>query len=468
MTMREAVHKLVDENFTAMKEDLREVLSVRSVLEESERTDEHPFGPRVTAALGKFLSVAAKLGFATKNIDNMVGYAEIGEGPLFGMLVHLDVVPEGRIDAWRHHPYAAEIEDGRLYGRGAADDKGPALSVLYAMKALYGSGAKLNRRFRVIAGLDEESGFRCMARYRETEEIPEASFSPDAYFPVVNGEKGILQFSLSKKIKNMTVMGVPELTHLRGGVTINVVPDEVTACFDNVSAGYLEHIFRDVGGDVRSVSSKIAAVRVRGVTAHAMEPWKGENAIQKMLSAMREMDFGPSEMHMELVKLQSLYKFDTKGESLGVAMEDDISGPLSCNLAKIQLSADTLRVENDIRYPVKASGETVIKGLQKAADEIGWDFEIMDHGKPLFVKPDTPLVQTLIDTYETISGERREAMCMGGGTYSRTMPNAVSFGAHFPGEEETAHQANECVSLDSLRKMTHIYAEALARFNENP
>ena len=180
-----------------------------------------------------------------------------------------------------------------------------------------------------------------------------------------------------------------------------------------------------------------------------------------------EMDFGPAELHMELIKLQSLYKFDTKGESLGIATEDDISGPLSCNLAKIELNGDTLRVENDIRYPVKASGDAVIKGLREAADEIGWELGIIRHDEPLYVEPDTPLVRTLLDTYEKITGERSEPMCMGGGTYSRTMPNAVSFGAQFPGEEENAHQANEHIVLDSLRKMTHIYAEALARFNEN-
>ncbi len=465
--MYEAIHRLVDDGFAPMTEDLREILKVRSVLEEPERTDEHPFGPMVTEALDRFLAHAQKLGFATKNIDNMVGYAEIGEGPLFGVLVHLDVVPEGRLAAWKHHPYKAEIEDGKLYGRGTSDDKGPAVSILYAMKALRDSGAKLNRRFRVIAGLDEESGFRCMTRYRESEEIPEASFSPDAYFPVVNGEKGILHFALSKKIGNMTVLGVPELTHLHGGTRVNVVPDEVTACFNNVSAGYLEHAFEGTGADVRSISSRIAAVRVKGVPAHAMAPWKGENAIQKMLSRMLDMDFGPAELHMELIKLQSLYKFDTKGESLGIATEDEISGPLSCNLAKIELTGDTIRVENDIRYPVTTSGEMVINGLREAAEEVDWTLEILRHDEPLYVKPDTPLVRTLLDTYEKIAGERREPMCMGGGTYSRTMPNAVSFGAQFPEEEENAHQANEYIALDSLKKMTHIYAEALARFNEN-
>jgi len=464
--MYEAMHRLVDENFGVMTEELRQILMVRSVLEERELTEEHPFGPCVTEALDRFLSLAERLGFAVKNIDNMVGYAEIGEGPLFGVLVHLDVVPEGRAEAWRHHPYAAEIEDGKLYGRGTTDDKGPAVSVLYAMKALRDSGVKLNRRFRVIAGLDEESGFRCMKRYRETEELPEASFSPDAIFPVVNGEKGILHFSLSKKINNMAVMNVPELTHLRGGTRINVVPDEVTVCFNNVSAANLERVFSGVRGEVKAISPKIAAVRVKGASAHAMEPWKGENAIQNTLGAMTDMDFGPAEMHMELIKLRSLFKDDVKGESLGIAMEDDISGPLSCNLAKIELRGDTLRAESDIRYPVKADGQSIIGALRASAEEIGWEFEVLRHDEPLFVPPDTPLVRKLLETYETVTGEPAKPRCMGGGTYSRTMPNAVSFGALFPDEEETAHRVDEFIPLESLRKMTHLFAAALARFNE--
>ena len=165
------------------------------------------------------------MGFETKNIDNMVGYAEIGEGPLFGILVHLDVVPEGELSAWKLPPYAAEMEGDRIYARGSEDDKGPAVSVLYALKALIDSRLPLKRRFHIIAGLNEESGFRCIDRYRKTEEIPAEGFSPDASFPVVNGEKGILHFSLSKRTGNLNSMGLPEILEIRGGTRINVVPN---------------------------------------------------------------------------------------------------------------------------------------------------------------------------------------------------------------------------------------------------
>lgn len=463
-----AMHDLVDKNAACAGEALRNLLTVRSVLEESGRSEEHPFGLHVTEALDRYLALAREMGFAIKNIDNMAGYAEIGSGPLFGILVHLDVVPEGRSESWRYPPFAGTIADGRIYGRGAIDDKGPAVAALFALKALADSGTKLKRRYRVIAGLDEESGMRCMKRYRETEEIPENGFSPDSRFPVVNAEKGILHFALSKKIANMTVSGVPEITYLRGGTKINVVPDEVTACFDNVSAGGLEYFFRHVGGDVRCVTPKVSAVRVRGVTAHASEPWKGENAIHKMLAALANMDFGPFELHMELIKLMSMFKSEVTGASLGIASEDDISGPLSCNLAKIELCEDTIRAECDIRYPVKESGEAVIARLEEASSSIGWTMEVLFHDAPLFVEPDSPLVRTLLSTYEKITGEPGSVMSSGGGTYSRVMPGVVSFGPHFPGEEMTMHQANEYISLESMRRMTHVYAEALARMNDLP
>jgi succinyl-diaminopimelate desuccinylase len=460
------LHDVVDSDFNALVEDLRELLKIRSVLEEQERTEEHPFGPNVTAALEKFLDLAGKFGFRTKNIDNMVGYAEIGEGPLFGALAHLDVVPEGKVSAWKFLPFDGTISDGRLYGRGASDDKGPAISALYALKALCNSGAKLARRFRLIVGLDEESGFRCLERYKETEEIPEASFSPDASFPVVNGEKGILRFVLVKTVNGGKTRGLQELADISGGTRLNVVPDEMKAFFKGAAAGNLERVFLPIGASVTNMGNGVL-VTVNGVSAHAMEPWKGENAIQKFLSRIHELDFGPAALHAELIKLHSLFKYETKGESLGIACEDDISGPLTCNLAVISFEEGRLVVKCDIRYPVKIDGKFVKDGLASAAASIGWELEVLKDEPPLYVAPDTELVKTLLDSYEAITGERGEPFAIGGGTYCRAMPNAVSFGGGFPGEEELAHQANEYVALDSLRRMTHIYAEAFGRFNGN-
>ncbi|MDR0651712.1 MAG: Sapep family Mn(2+)-dependent dipeptidase, partial [Synergistaceae bacterium] len=271
------IHENVDRNFDGMLSVLSKIIEIPSVLDEKAINDVHPFGLRVTEALDRLLAEAKNLGFSTSNIDNMVGYAEMGEGPLFGILAHLDVMPAGNPANWRHSPFRAVVEDGRLYGRGAIDDKGPAVSALFAVKAIADSGVKLNKRFRVILGLDEESGFRCVERYKKTEEIPAMSFSPDADFPVVNGEKGILHFVLKKKISNPDAMGLPELADIRGGDRFNIVPDELDVFFRRASAGNLELVLEPISAQVTATGNGVL-VKVYGKSAHAMEPYKGENA----------------------------------------------------------------------------------------------------------------------------------------------------------------------------------------------
>ena len=186
------IHEIVDAHFEELVKDVLGVVQMKSVLEESQMTAEHPFGSALSHALNDFLRRAASMGFETRNIENYAGIVEMGDsGPLIGILAHLDVVPEGRANSWKHPPYEAVIEGGKIYGRGTIDDKGPAVSALYAMRALKESGEPLKARFRLILGLDEESGSRCVLRYLKTEEIPAFSFSPDAMFPVINAEKGI-------------------------------------------------------------------------------------------------------------------------------------------------------------------------------------------------------------------------------------------------------------------------------------
>jgi succinyl-diaminopimelate desuccinylase len=459
------IHDLIDADFNDMLESLSELIAIPSVLDEDARSDTHPFGPRATEALEKFLGTARKFGFRTSNIDNMTGYAEIGEGTLFGVLAHLDVMPAGNAANWKNPPFEMVVEDGRVYGRGVSDDKGPAVSALYALKALSGSGVKLNRRFRIIAGLDEESGFRCIERYKKSEEIPEMSFSPDGMFPVVNGEKGILHFIMKRGISAANVSRMPELSAVRGGDRFNIVPDKLELFFRNASAGNLELLLMPIGSTVENTGNGVL-VRVHGKSSHAMEPQKGENAIQKFLAEVQTLDFGPPELHSELLKLGALFKMETDGTSLGIASSDDVSGALTCNLAAISFEDGVLSIKGDIRYPVKTSGDFVIGGLEKSAGEAGWDLEIARHSPPLFVPPDSVLVRTLLDAYEAVTGERGEPISIGGGTYCKALPNAVSFGATFPNDEDTAHRPNEYLPLDSMRVMTHIYAEALARFNE--
>ncbi len=461
------MHELIDASFDEQVRETQGVLRIRSVLDESKISDEHPLGPDLSRSLEDFLARAKRLGFETKNVDNYAGYAEMGSGEMIGVLAHLDVVPEGKEGDWKHPPYAGAIEDGKLYGRGSTDDKGPAIAALFAMKALHDSGIPLKKRFRLIVGLDEESGSRCMLHYNEVEEQPAFSFSPDASFPVVNAEKGILRATIAKKVKIGGAYGKPELTSLFGGDRFNVVPDEAVAILKNPPESLM-----GACGDLEVKEGRdTSTIMARGVSAHAMEPEKGKNAVQKLLACLKELALTPHDR--ELVSaIYNLAGTGYAGEGLGIASSDEVSGPLTCNLAAVNLAASEdgafkeIFAKLDIRYPVTADADKLIGSLYEAIKSAGAEVSINTNKKPLYIPEVHPAVQILLDAYETITGDRPKPVSMGGGTYCRFMPNAVSAGPVFPGEVELAHQVDEYASLDSLRKSTHIYAEALARFNE--
>jgi len=461
------MHELIDASFDEQLGETREALRFRSVLDEAKCTDEHPFGEDMTRALEDFLARARRLGFRTKNVDNYVGYAEMGEGALIGVLAHLDVVPEGKADDWKYPPYSGEVADGRLYGRGSIDDKGPALAALYAMKALRDSGAALGKRFRLIVGLDEESGSRCITRYNETEETPLFSFSPDASFPVVNAEKGILRLVVEKTVKIGGAYGKAELASFSGGDRFNVVPSEASASLKNPP----ENLAGSCGSLRTDEQGGVAVLLANGVSAHAMEPWKGRNALGSLLTCLNNLALAPHDREL----VASAYKLagaGYSGEGLGIVSSDEISGALTCNLAAAQtvVSADgmakTLRLKLDIRYPVTADSDRLIGLIYEAVNAEGAELSIDTHKKPLYIPETNRAVTILLDAYESVTGDRPAPLAIGGGTYCRFMPNAVSAGPVFPGEEEFAHQTDEHVPLENLRKSTHIYAEALARFND--
>ena len=163
-----------------------------------------PFGDGPAAALQYFLDLGAKLGFKVENFDNYAGTIDFGEGEeVVGILGHVDVVPEG--DGWIYPPYSGTIADGKIFGRGTLDDKGPSMICLYAMKAIMDSGVKLNRKVRMIIGANEETGSLCMEHYFNTLKMPQPTmaFTPDSSFPVTFAEKGIIRVKFTQEYKNL-------------------------------------------------------------------------------------------------------------------------------------------------------------------------------------------------------------------------------------------------------------------------
>lgn len=434
----------LDARESELIESLQELIRIRSVGEE---TGAHPFGDGPHACLMACLALGERLGFRTASVDDMAGYVEYGSGEeMVAVLGHLDVVPEG--DGWNYPPYGAVIDNGRLYGRGAVDDKGPTVAALYALRAIADSGVALSRRIRVIFGLNEEKGSLCIKHYvNKGEELPVMGFTPDGEYPIINGEKGIVTATF---VRRLSADGAKRIAAFSAGIAANVVPEFATA----------ELTFAPEGKLPEKVSATGTRVEARGVNAHGSTPELGENAIGRLLLALDGL--GLSGDHGEAVHfLAEHIGMETRGKSLGIALSDDISGDLTLNFGVAKLEGDTLSVTINIRYPVTRKLEEFYPALVAKMAEGGFTETSLAHKQALYMPPESELIRCLSKVYEEQTGEPARLISMGGGTYAKAMPNTVAFGPIFPGDEAVEHKPNEYIELSKLMKNAKIIAAAM-------
>lgn len=456
------IEKAIEQNVQPLINSVCEILKIRSV--EGPPLEGKPFGEGVAQALDYALNLAKSFGLRTKNLDNYAGWAEWGEGDeMVGILVHLDVVPEG--SGWTYPPFGGEIHDGKIYGRGASDNKGPAMTAIYALKVLKDAGVKFNRRVRVIFGTNEESGMKCIKYYLEHDEEPTMAFSPDAEYPIINGEKGILTFSLAcdfgkdkKANKGITIVS------LEGGHRPNMVPDYAEAVLKG-DAGYVEDKLRKfiekTGYDLKlSKTDGTLVVSSHGVSAHGSTPHKGKNAIMQLVAFLSELDIDDESQKDFLLFLDEKIGLDTTGKGLGVDFSDDISGPLTFNVGTIRMDDKSGEVVVNIRYPIKCKGEDVISKIRENLRD-GIRVEKVSDSPPHYVPEDSTIVKSLKAAYEKVTGEKAYCFSIGGGTYARKLKNAVAFGPGFPGKPEVAHEKDEYIEIEDLVKNLKIYAYVL-------
>ncbi len=190
-------------------------------------------------------------------------------------------------------------------------------------------------------------------------------------------------------------------------------------------------------------------------------PEDGYNAIQNMLQLMAVLLPG-EDCGSEFIKYLARHlKMETNGVSLGIGCQDEISGALTLNTATMQLDDKEIMLQFDIRYPVTYVGEKLLSKLEALAEKLGIEFAIIQHSAPLYVEKNCPFIKILQETYRDCTGAEPEIFAIGGGTYCRSVKNTVSFGPVFPGQPELAHQCNEYIALEDLRKITKIYAQAI-------
>ena len=454
-----------------MLNDLKEIIAIDSVYGEPAKGA--PFGKKARAALDWFLSKSESFGFKTGELDGYCGWAEIGQGErMIGVLCHLDVVPSG--DGWTYPPYEMTIEGGKIYGRGVADDKGALVACMHALKSIKDRGEKLCGRIRIIVGCNEENGSACMQHYAKHGEIPACSIVPDADFPIINSEKGILGHEVRIPLDDFFKENVAEL---KGGIKSNVVPDRAHVVIKKSSPLYEkikklspldERLFRAApvverlitdGHELKDFAindtDKGLKIEDVGIAGHAMDPDKGGNAIWKIFSFLSA--FGGSKL------VEAVYEYmctPMSCEKFGFACSDEQSGDTTFNLGVIKTDGNDMNLTLNIRIPVCCDKETIIPSMLAKMPKGTKIVETM-FSPNLFIDRNAPLVKTLLKVYADVTGNETYCIKTGGGTYAKELPRAVAFGPTFPNTVTNLHNADENLPVTEFEQLLPIYRAAM-------
>ena len=450
------VNPKLDAALEALHPDMIETLQrwIRIPSVRADRSaDNAPFGAEVRRALEAAMEDIKRLGMEPRDIDGYCCDAEIGEGDdVIAVLAHLDVVPEG--DGWSYDPYGAEIVDGKMYGRGTGDDKGPGVAALFAMKAILDAGIPLKRRCRIILGCDEECGMQDLEYYEEKIGLPDVGFSPDAEFPLINTEKGIMQMKLNAQVEDARLLSIA------CGTRPNVVPGTAKAVLCGDWREQAAEAF-DTDDEDYAIETELQGgntlVTVTGVPAHASTPEKGKNAAKMLIRVLRALGLGGEAIAL----LDDAAGEGSAGEAMGIAGCDVVSGPLTLNMGLLFLEDGVMSVTFDCRYPVFFDDRTISATVAKRLAPAGFELEPCHASHPHHVPESSELVSKLMAVYNGITGTESKPFAIGGGTYARHLKEGVAFGMMFPGEPELAHQANECIDVENYLKAARIYAYAI-------
>lgn len=435
------VYEYIDTQQGRMLQTLDEVVSIPSV--RGVPSEGMPYGEGCARVLERFLAIADGMGFVTKDFDHYVGTVSFDGTPeRLGILCHLDVVPVLE-ENWTYPPFRATLHGGRVYGRGTIDDKGPAVAVLYAMKAIKDLGVRLKSNVRYVVGTDEENGSSDLEYYATCESMPPYVFTPDGRYPCINVEKGMVRLAHTSEYRGDLIK------ELHGGTVINGVPAE---CYAVVSRELPEeeHV---------SVESVPGGYRVRytGLAAHASTPELGDNAITGLLDYLQRFD--TSEAVQGLAK--AFPHGDVHGRALGIYAEDELSGDVTSVLSIASIEGGRVHCSQDVRFPLCTTKEAVVDGASKTLRAYGYASEVLLAEDPHHTDEGSDFVKTLLNVYAEETGGEPRCEAIGGGTYVHNVEGGVAFGAEFPGEDNGMHGDDESIRLDSLTLNCKVFARAI-------
>ncbi len=457
------IHNYLKINKENMLQDIQQLIRIESVYETGQAG--MPFGTKTAEALSVMLKKAEEMGFITHNYDNYAGTADFMENDYnLDILVHLDVVP-GQSEWKKTTPFQPVIIKNMLYGRGASDDKGPAVAALYAMKAVKDLKIPIQRNVRLILGTDEECGGRDLTYYYAKEREAAMTFSPDAEFPVTNTEKGILRGIFEAEVP--ASWEVPGILRIHGGDAGNVIPDYATAEIVGLQTdevrGFADAAFIETGITFRlEERTECLQIHAYGTSAHGAGPQLGNNAVTGLLCLLCRLPLSQSE---GLKKLKGLYHLMPHGDYLGKAMhidmEDELSGELTNGITVLCYEKGKLYAAADCRIPICSMNIDLRKKIIEEAGRAGLNAEKTVVYPPHHVSGETKFIKTLLKCYENVTGKAGVCNYCCGATYVHALQNGVAFGCIGEGTDTHMHGPDEFMKISDLITGAEIYAQAI-------
>ncbi|HET7785843.1 MAG TPA: M20/M25/M40 family metallo-hydrolase [Myxococcales bacterium] len=428
------------------------------------------------------LRTAASLGLVARDAGPVTEVELPGPAgaPVLGLVVHGDVQPVDE-KQWTVPPFAGESKAGVVYGRGAADDKGPLVQALLAMHAI--RDLPRNQTVRLLVGSDEESGSSDMGIYLQGHAPPAYTLVLDSEFPGVVGEKAwdglaVLPSDLDGG------KGKPwSIGEVSAGLAPSIVPDiaRVTLRW-NGSAPSWDALERRLRARTPDPGTRLELRRhgnlldviVHGRSAHAgVNLAGGRNALVSLarLTAAELPDCALA----DLLAFAAHAGEDLHGATLGLPAHAEPGWRgWDVNVATLGPSErlqGKLALVINLRRPPPLSGaqsrDLLFAQVRQFSPRlVPADFYFRD--EPLVFNRDAKLVRRLMDDYAHATGERPPPAISGGGTYAKRLPNAIAFGMWFPGKPYPGHDVDEQISLADLSRGLDVLVETLRDLVSNP
>jgi succinyl-diaminopimelate desuccinylase len=484
---KEKIDAYIESKKDEMLADLQALVRINS--QRGEAKDGMPFGEGPAKVLALAEKLMNQYGLQTQNYDNYVVAGDLSDAEKqLDVLAHLDVVPV--TDEWTvTQPFEPKIVDGRIYGRGTADDKGPAIAALYAMRAIKELGIPMKKSVRLILGSDEECGSSDLKHYYSIEEEAPCSFTPDADFPLINIEKGQLQATFRTEFTAEPAL--PGIAAFASGDKVNIVPQKAVFLVAGLTKDEVERAASAVSGELgvsitcqedageyniwdektqeqirtlKAQGTSVVEVLVRGKAAHASMPQEGKNALTAALRMITRLPLADTDSFAAYKALDRLFPYeDTCGKTIGVYREEKESGPVTLCFSILHATAETLCGTFDARLPIGCDEENTKKPIADALSAYGITLDDTSMVLPHCVPGESEFVQTLLGSYERYTGIKGKPLSTGGGTYVHHLERGVAFGCMVPEVDNHMHGDDEFMVIDQLIMSAKIFADAMVK-----